>query len=46
MKAVSSIERMMKPMSWSEGLLYKNDSLFKKKLQEERDKIDRKGGRA
>ena len=46
MKAVSSIERMMKPMSWSEGLLYKNDSLFKKRLQEERDKIDRKGGRA
>ncbi|MBQ6578113.1 MAG: ImmA/IrrE family metallo-endopeptidase [Bacteroidales bacterium] len=46
MKAVSSIERMMKPMSWSEGLLYKNDSLFKKRLQEERDKVDRKGGKA
>ena len=46
MKAVSAIEKMMEPMSWSEGLLYKNDSLFKKRLQEERDKIDRRGRRA
>lgn len=36
MKAVTEIEKMMRPMSWSDGYLYKKDPRFKEKLDEVR----------
>ncbi len=45
MKAVNSIENMLTPLSWSGGLLYDKDPLFKNRLQEERKRIDLMDGR-
>lgn len=41
MKAVSAIERMFEPLSWSQGMLYNNDPLFKERIKEERYKLDK-----
>ena len=45
MNAVNAIEKMLKPMSWSEGMLYKRDPFFRDRLQEERKKLERMKGR-
>ena len=41
MKAVNSIEKMLDPLSWSEGALYKKDPLFRERVQEEKKKMDK-----
>lgn len=45
MKAVNAIEKMLKPQSWSEGLLYNKDPFFRERLQKERKQIERTQGR-
>ncbi len=44
MKSVNSIEKMLKPMTWSEGPLYK-DPRFKERIEEERERLGKKRGR-
>ena len=41
MKAVSAIEKMFVPMSWSDGYLYKRDAAFKERLKRERSGLSR-----
>lgn len=45
MKAVNAIEKMFEPLSWSEGLLYKKNPLFRERFQKEKKLIDQAKGR-
>ena len=45
MNAVRDIERMLSPLEYTDGLLYKKDERFQKRIQEAKRLVDEKNKR-
>lgn len=45
MNAVRDIERMLSPLEYTDGLLYKKDECFQKSIQEAKHLVDEKNKR-